>query len=376
MAQSMEKPLSGGPSLGRGSGRPPGLGGGLGGASPPGLDARSAAILREIVEQYVETGEPVGSRTLSRRLPITLSPATIRNVMADLTEAGLLFAPHTSAGRLPTEQGLRLFVDGLLQFGELAEEDRGAIAASLAANGRSLEEMLAEAGSMLSGLSSAAGLVLAPKSEGSVRHIDFVPLGTGRALVILVNADGHVENRVIEIPPGLPPSALQQAGNYLNARLAGRSLAELRGIVAAETAADRTELDQLSTMVVEAGLATWTGEGRGGSLIVRGQARLLADITQIERLAAIQALFERLETQETMLRLLELAENSEGVRIFIGAESGLFGASGVAMVVAPARSESGRIVGALGVIGPTRINYGRIIPVVDYTARVIGRLLG
>jgi heat-inducible transcriptional repressor len=342
----------------------------------PALDLRASAILREIVEQYVETGEPVGSRTLSRRLPLNLSPATIRNVMADLTEAGLLFAPHTSAGRLPTDLGLRLFVDGLLQFGELTEEEREAIAAKLAASGRSIEETLAEASSMLSGLSAAAGVVLAPKSEGPLRHIEFVPLGPGRALVILVNAEGQVENRVIETPRGLPPSALQQAGNYLNARLTGRPLGELRQIVATEIAENRSQLDALSALVVEAGLATWSSEGRGGSLIIRGQARLLADVTQIERLAAIQMLFERLETQETMLRLLELAENSEGVRIFIGAESGLFGASGVSMVVAPARNAANRIVGAIGVIGPTRINYGRIIPVVDYTARVIGGLLG
>jgi len=347
------------------------------GGGPPLLDARSAAVLREIVEQYVETGEPVGSRTLSRRLPLSLSPATIRNVMADMTDAGLLFAPHTSAGRLPTDRGLRLFVDGLLHFGELADEERESIAAALAASGRSLEDTLADASSLLAGLSSAAGLVLAPKAEGPLRHIEFVALGSGRALVVLVAADGHVENRVIDIPPGLPPSALQQAGNYLNAHIANRPLAELRRIVADEMAANRTELDTLAASVVEAGLATWTGEGRGGSLIVRGQAKLLADVTQIEHLAAIQGLFERLEAQETMLRLLDLAEKSEGVRIFIGAESGLFSTSGISMVVAPARSEdSGRIVGAIGVIGPSRINYGRIIPVVDYTARVIGRLLG
>ncbi len=343
---------------------------------PSALDARASAVLREIVEQYVETGEPVGSRTLSRRLPMSLSPATIRNVMSDLTEAGLLFAPHTSAGRLPTDLGLRLFVDGLLQFGELTEDERESISAKLALSGRSMEDTLTEASAMLSGLSAAAGMVLAPKSEGPLRHIEFVPLGPGRALVILVNSEGHVENRVIAVPPGMPPSALQQAGNYLNARLTNRALPELRQIVATEIAENRTQLDALSALVVEAGLATWTSEGRGGSLIVRGQARLLADITQIERLAAIQHLFERLETQETMLRLLELAEGSEGVRIFIGAESGLFGTSGVSMVVAPARNAANRIVGAIGVIGPTRINYGRIIPVVDYTARVIGRLLG
>ena len=344
--------------------------------NPLPLDPRSASILREIVEQYVQTGEPVGSRTLSRRLPIALSPATIRNVMSDLTDAGLLFAPHTSAGRLPTERGLRLFVDGLLQFGSLAEDERETIGRALEARGRSLEDTLAETSTMLAGLAGAAGLVLAPKSEGAVRHIEFVQLGPGRALVVLVGADGQVENRVIETPPGLPPSALTQAGNYLNARLSGRSLAELRRVVDIDMAEDRAQLDALTSQVVETGLATWTREGRGGSLIVRGQARLLADVTALESLTAIQTLFERLETQETMLRLLELAEASDGVRIYIGAESGLFGASGVSMVVAPARNEADRIVGAIGVIGPTRINYGRIIPVVDYTARAVGRLLG
>jgi heat-inducible transcriptional repressor len=344
--------------------------------SPPGLDARSASILREVVEQYVETGEPVGSRTLSRLLPLNLSPATIRNVMADLTDAGLLFAPHTSAGRLPTERGLRLFVDGLLQFGELSEENREKIETSLARSGRSMQDTMVEASTMLSGLSAAAGLVLAPKSEGPVKHIEFVPLGPGRALVVLVSGDGQVENRVIEVPPGLPPSSLQQASNYLNAQLSGLSLTELSHRVAADLAADRTALDALASAVVATGLATWSGEGRGGSLIIRGQGRLLADIDQMEKLTAIQHLFDRLEAQETMLKLLDLAENSDGVRIFIGAESGLFGAAGVSMIVAPARNRQDRIVGAIGVIGPTRINYGRIIPVVDYTARVIGRMLG
>ncbi len=346
---------------------------------PPGLDPRSAAVLREIVEQFVATGEPVGSRTLSRRLAMPLSPATIRSVMAELTEAGLLFAPHTSAGRLPTDRGLRLFVDGLLQFGDLSEDERDQIGRALEARGRSLQDTLADASSMLSGLSMAAGLVLAPKSEGAVRHIEFVALGQGRALVILVGADGQVENRVIETPPGLPPSSLTRAANYLNARLSGRTLGELRSIVGTEMAADRSQLDELSAQVVEAGLATWAGGpagGFGGSLIVRGQGRLLQDVTQIDRIGAIQVLFDRLETQDTMLRLLELADQSDGVRIFIGTESGLFGAAGVSMVVAPARNGSDRIVGAIGVIGPTRINYGRIIPVVDYTARAIGRLLG
>jgi heat-inducible transcriptional repressor len=343
------------------------------------LDPRSAAILREIVEQYVATGDPVGSRTLSRRLPMALSPATIRNVMADLEGAGLLFAPHTSAGRLPTDRGLRLFVDGLLEYGGLAEDERARISERCAASGKSLEGLLEEASAMLAGLSHAAGLVLAPKTEATaIRHIEFVALGPGRVLVVLVTEDGQVENRVIEAPPGLPPRALQEAANYLNGRHSGRTLDEARRLVEEEVAAHRTELDVLTEQVVAAGLASWAGrEGAsGGALIVRGQARLLADVNAIDRLNAIRGLFERLEAKETMLRLLDLAQRAEGVQIFIGAGSGLFDTAGCSVVVAPYKDSRERVVGAIGVIGPTRINYGRIIPAVDYTARVIGRMLG
>jgi len=352
-------------------------GGGAGEAAPaPGLDTRSLAIFREIVEAYVETGEPVGSRTLSRRLGIALSPATIRNVMADLEHAGLLYAPHTSAGRLPTERGLRMFVDGLLEYGQLSEEERSAIASQCDAAGRSLEDALEQASTLLSGLSQAAGLVLAPKSDSALRHIEFVALGEGRVLVVLVTADGLVENRVIEAPPGLPPSALTQAANYLNNRLVGRTLEELRRLVEEEIANHRAELDALTSKVVEAGLATWAGGAKGGSLIVRGRAKLLQDVTAIERLSSIQTLFERLETKETLVRLLDLANRAEGVQIFIGAENTLFEMSGCAMIVSPYRDSRSHIVGAIGVIGPTRINYGRIIPIVDYTARLIGRMMG
>ena len=352
-------------------------------AAPPhltsaGLDGRGTAILRELVELYVQTGEPVGSRTLSRRLPMGLSPASIRNVMSDLEEAGLIYAPHTSAGRLPTDRGLRLFVDGLLEFGDLGEAEREAISARCAAHGRSLQDTLAEAGQMLSGLAGAAGLVVAPKSEAAVRHVEFVPLGPGRALVVLVGADGQVENRVIEVPTGLPPSSLVQASNYLNARLFGATLEELRKDVGEQIAANRTALDALTNQVVEAGLGTLAGgsAASGGSLILRGQARLLENLDHMARVQEIHALFERLESQETTLRLLEMVQQGEGVKIFIGAENGVFNAAGLSMVVAPFKNAQQKIVGAIGVIGPTRINYGRVIPVVDYTARVLGRLLG
>ncbi|MCH6578717.1 MAG: heat-inducible transcriptional repressor HrcA [Alphaproteobacteria bacterium] len=340
------------------------------------LNERSREIFRRIVESYVETGEPVGSRTLSRSLRLALSPATIRNVMADLQEAGLLYAPHTSAGRLPTEAGLRLFVDGLLEIGGLTEEERTDIDVKCSATGRSVEEALAEATSMLSGLADCAGLVFAPKSETPLKHIEFVGLTDGQALVVMVGENGVVENRLIAVPVGIPPSALVEARNFLSARLVGRTLTEARAEIAAELKEHRVQLDQLTTEVVETGLATWAGESQSGYLIVKGQAKLLENITAIEDLEQIRTLFQALETKETMARLLELAHDAEGVQIFIGADNALFALAGCSMVVAPFANSSEKIVGAIGVIGPTRINYARIIPMVDYTAKVISRVIG
>ncbi|HXP97028.1 MAG TPA: heat-inducible transcriptional repressor HrcA [Telmatospirillum sp.] len=340
------------------------------------LSERSREIFRQIVDAYVATGEPVGSRTLSRRLSMTLSPATVRNVMADLEDAGLLYAPHTSAGRLPTEAGMRLFVNGLLELGKLAESERDRIDAHCRTTGKSLETLLEEALSTLSGLSRCAGLVLAPKSQVALKHIEFVPLGPGRALVVLVTDDGLVENRVLELPREVTPSALVEATNYLNARLIGRTLDEAKRQILDELESQRTQLDELTGKVVAAGLATWAGGNKGGQLIVRGQSHLLDDVTALDDLERIRALFEALETKEQLLNLLELTHGAEGVQIFIGAENELFKVSGCTMIVAPYHNSREQIVGAIGVIGPTRINYGRIIPLVDYTAKVIGRLIG
>ncbi|MGQ9364775.1 heat-inducible transcriptional repressor HrcA [Azospirillum sp. ST 5-10] len=340
------------------------------------LNQRSRDIFRLIVDAYVESGEPVGSRTISRRLGMSLSPATIRNVMADLEEQGLLYAPHASAGRIPTDAGLRLFVDGLLEIGSLPDEEREAIEAKCHAAGRSLPEALAEASSMLSGLSRCAGLVLAPKTDRPLKHIEFVSLGPGRALVVLVNEDGLVENRVVEVPLGLPGSTLRMASNYLTAKLVGRTIEEARQEVRTEIESQRTELDELSRRVVEAGLATWGGSRGDGQLIVRGQSKLLQDVTALSDLERVRALFEALETKEAMLRLLDATGKGDGVQIFIGAENVLFGHSGCSLIIAPFQNSRERVIGAIGVIGPTRINYARIIPLVDYTAKVIGRLVG
>jgi heat-inducible transcriptional repressor len=340
------------------------------------LNERSREIFRLIVEGYVAIGEPVGSRTLSRRLTHNLSPATIRNIMADLEEAGLLYAPHTSAGRLPTEAGLRLFVNGLLEIGGLAEEERRSIESLCVARGKSLEQALEEATTALSGLSHCAGVVVVPKQDRPLKHLEFVHLGPGRALVVLVTEDGLVENRVIEIPPGVPPASLVSASNYLNARLVGHTLDETLAEIQAEIDSNRAQLDELTRKLVEAGLASWAGGHDGRTLIVRGQANLLEDITALADLERLRAIFEMLETRETMMRLVEASKQGEGVQIFIGAENHLFGIAGCSMVIAPYQNSRARVVGAIGVIGPTRINYARIIPMVDYTAKMIGRLIG
>jgi len=340
------------------------------------LSERSREIFRHIVEAYVESGEPIGSRTLSRRLGQTLSPATIRNVMADLEEAGLLHARHTSAGRLPTDAGLRLFVHGLLEVGRISEDERALIEGQCAALGKNLPELLEQATAALSGLSRCAGLVMAPKTEAHLKHMEFVNVGSGRALVVMVTDNGLVENRLIELPTGVPPSALIDAGNYLNSRLTGRSLAEARQFVLSELEQHRATLNDLTQRVVKAGLATWAGTAGDGMLIVRGRANLLEDVTAIEDLERIRGLFQTLETKDALLRLLEATQQGEGVQIYIGAENGLFSLAGCSMVLAPYVNSREQIVGAIGVIGPARINYARIVPMVDFTAKVIGRLIG
>jgi heat-inducible transcriptional repressor len=344
------------------------------------LNQRTREIFREIVETYCATGEPVGSRTLSRRLPLGLSPATIRNVMADLEDLGLLYAPHTSAGRLPTERGLRLFVDGLLQIGDLTDDERESITALCAGNGRSLTEVLHQATELLSGMTSTASLVCAPKSEAPVKHVEFVGLSPGTALVIMVTETGLVENRLVQLPDGFTPSTLVEASNYLNSRLSGRTLDEARVAITAELAGHEAQLDELAAGVVEAGIATWSSHGEDNMLIVRGRAKLFEDVNALADLERLRELFDTLDRKKNLLKLIDSTQGGEGVHVFIGAENRLFDLSGCSMIVAPLgnRDRDGggpRYLGAIGVIGPTRINYARIIPMVDYTARAISRLV-
>ncbi|MBL6941584.1 MAG: heat-inducible transcriptional repressor HrcA [Rhodospirillales bacterium] len=342
----------------------------------PELDERSRIIFKQIVDAYVTTGEPIGSRTLSQRLNSSLSPATVRNVMADLEDAGLLFSPHASAGRLPTDAGIRLFVNGLLQVGNLSREERESIEGQCHVEGTSMEGLLKEATTVLSGLSHCAGLVMAPKTDVPLKHIEIVALSPGRALVVLVTENGIVENRIIETAHDLPPSALIEASNFLSARLVGRTISEASGQIMTELDQHRANLDDLTKSVVASGLASWAGNDEGGTLIVSGQANLLEDVRAATDLEQIRSLFEALETKETMLKLLTLADSAEGVQIFIGSDNQLFGMSGCSMIVGSYRDGREQVVGAIGVVGPTRMNYARIIPMVDYTAKLVGRLVG
>ncbi|MEM1285666.1 MAG: heat-inducible transcriptional repressor HrcA [Pseudomonadota bacterium] len=348
------------------------------------LDERSRDVFRRVVDHYLTSGEPLGSRNLSRDLAQNgaagaLSPATIRNVMSDLEALGLVFAPHVSAGRLPTELGLRFFVDAFMEVGAIPPEARASLDASLGPNRQqgTVEDALTETSNVLSGLTHGAGLVLASKSDTRLKHIEFIRLEPTKGLVVLVGEDSQVENRLIDLPEGLPASALTEAANFLNAHLRGKTLSEAQAALAEREKAVSEELDRLTRQLVDAGIASWAGveEGRPRQLIVRGRANLLGDVSAVEDLERIRLLFEDLDSKKELTRLLSAAEAAEGVRIFIGSENKLFSLSGSSLVVAPYHDDAGTIVGAVGVIGPTRLNYQRIVPVVDYTASLVSRLV-
>ena len=339
------------------------------------LDERARDIFRRVVESYLETGEPVGSRTLSKG-GVHLSPASIRNTLQDLAQLGLLDSPHISAGRLPTHAGLRLFVDGLLEVGDLAETDRRDIDARLFARGKGFEEVLSEASSLLSGLAGGAGVVVTPVRDAGVKHVEFIALGADQALAVMVFDDGAVENRLMRRPAGLTPSALTEASNFLNARLKGRTLSEAKLEMRGELDNARRELDSAAARLIEDGVAAWSGGDEAErSLIVRGHANLLGDASALQDLELVRMLFDDLEQKEQLIGLLDDVRTAEGVRIFIGAETRLFSLSGSAVIAAPYMTGRQKVLGAIGVIGPARLNYARVIPLVDYTAKVLGRLL-
>ena len=340
------------------------------------MNDRSREVFRRVVEGYLASGDPVGSRTLTRTMQEKVSAATIRNVMQDLEYLGLLDSPHVSAGRIPTQLGLRMFVDGLMEIGVVADADREKIDASLAANDRDMPALLDKIGATLSGLTQGASLVLTPKRQAPIRHIEFLSLSPDRALVVLVFADGTVENRIFTPPPGQTPSSMREAANFVNALAEGRTLGDLRQKISQEISQRRQEIDSLARDLVESGMALWENAGEPHErLIVRGRANLIDETAEVLDVNRIRSLFDDLERKRDIAEFLDLTEQGEGVRIFIGSENKLFSLSGSSLVVSPYMNADRKIIGAVGVIGPTRLNYGRIVPIVDYTAQLVGKLI-
>ena len=340
------------------------------------LNNRSREVFRRVVEGYLTDGEPVGSRTLSREFSEDISAATIRNVMQDLEFLGLLGSPHTSAGRIPTQLGLRMFVDGILEVSEVDKNDRKKIDKIVSDETNQVEDILDDISTTLSGVTQGASLVLTPKREAPIKHVEFLPLSPSQALVVLVFADGHVENRLFKPPPGQTPSSMKEAANFLNAIMEGNTLSEAKKLIKNEIDFRRQELDTLARDLVKSGLALWEDtEERHERLIVKGRANLLNESSQQEDLDRIKNLFDDLERKRDIADFLELTEKGEGVRIFIGSENKLFSLTGSSLVVSPYMNSDRKIIGAVGVIGPTRLNYGRIVPVVDYTAQLVGKMI-
>ena len=340
------------------------------------MNDRSREVFRRVVEAYMASGDPVGSRTLTREFSEKVSAATIRNVMQDLEYLGLLGSPHVSAGRIPTQLGLRMFVDGMIEIGNPTADDREKIDATLDDNASDVGGLLDRVGSALSGVTQGASLVLTPKHEAPIKHIEFVSLSTDRALVVLVFSDGHVENRLFTPPLGHTPSSMREAANFLNAIVEGKTISELRTAIATAIQQRRQEIDSLAQQLVESGLALWEGnEEDAERLIVRGRANLLNSEGEAENLDLIRQLFDDLERKRDIADFLELAEAGDGVRIFIGSENKLFSLSGSSLVVSPYMNADQKVIGAVGVIGPTRLNYGRIVPIVNYTAQLVGKLI-
>ncbi|MFN3701467.1 MAG: heat-inducible transcriptional repressor HrcA [Alphaproteobacteria bacterium] len=343
------------------------------------LNERSRDIFRYIVSSYLDTGSPIGSRTISKALDLSLSPASIRNTMADLEDLGLLSAPHTSAGRMPTERGLRLYIDGLMEMGTLSSDERKRIESECSVKGLSITEIISNATATLSNLSACASLVVAPKVEKPVRQIQFVLLEPGKALIILVMQNGMVENRITDIPLDVNESALQQAANYINSQIQGRTLDEIRKTLDTDIKRSKTQLDKITADLVQKGIALPSGTGgsnvHDARIIIRGQSHLLEDVKAISDLERARALLGYLEEQQNILKLVENAHDAQGVQIYLGTENKIFDQSGWSLILSPYRNANQKIVGAIGVIGPTRLDYDRIIPMVDYTSQVIARLI-
>jgi heat-inducible transcriptional repressor len=343
-----------------------------------GMNERVHMIFNRIVDRYLTSGSAVGSKAIATDLDHMLSSASIRSIMGELESAGLLFQPHTSAGRIPTQSGLRIFVNGLLEIGgSVSESERMMLDVNCQAQGLSFDEALSETSSMLSGLTSCAALVIMPKTDMIIKQVEFIPIEKNKALVVLVSSTGHVENRIMETPDGMPASVLIEAGNFINAHLVGKSLSDASFLLKELIDVKQAAIDDLTQKVAESGIAIWTGKnsGQSGNFILRGQANLLENVTAMDQLEQVRSLFHQLEEQSNALDVLATMQQAEGVQIFIGSENRFFTETNCSTIIAPYYDSHQSIIGAVGVIGPTRLDYARIIPMVNHTSATITKML-
>ena len=340
------------------------------------LDDKKKIVLNQIIDSYLIDGAPVGSKTLSKKSEEMASSSSLRNIMSQLEVMGLIYSPHVSSGRLPTEKGLRLYVDNLLAFQTLYNAKDNLFLKDLNNAGqRGPKELLSEASASLSGMSSHAGIVVVPKTEKDLKHVEFVRLSKEKALVVLIDSIGSVENRIITIDEGTPDMTFEMAGNYLNSKINGQSIDELRTKINLDIKKRKNEIDALAAGLINKGLAIWANDHSDSSLIIHGHDKLLDDVQAIEDLEKIKSLFSTLGNQELSIQLLEDIASASGVKIFIGSENRLFEGTGCSLIIAPIQAYEQKVFGALGVIGPKRMNYSKIISMVDYTSQIVSKLL-
>jgi len=339
------------------------------------LSERSKKILKSVVETYLETGEPAGSETILKKVGIDLSASSIRTILANLQKDGLLYAPHTSAGRLPTDKGMRFFVDGLLEFGRLSKSEQENIKNQCQSKGSSFQEVLNEASKTISGLSNCAGIVVAPKFQNKIKHIEFIKLNSNKIMSIIASENGLVENRILDSKTNYNDNTLKQASNYLNSKFVGKTIDQIKLMISEEIKNSKNQLDSIATKLVKEGIIEIVPNLETPYIFLHGQSSLLGEEVISKDLDQIRNLFDDIENKSNFLNVIENTRKGQGVQIFIGSQNFLFKHSGLSMVMAPYKNKEQKIIGAIGVVGPTRLNYAKIVPLVDYTSKVVGRIL-
>ena len=339
------------------------------------LSHRSKQIFKSVVETYLETGSPSGSETILKKGLIDLSSSSIRSILAELQKEGFLYAPHTSSGRLPTDKGMRLFVDGLLEFGRLSKNEQENIKQQCVSKGASFQDVLEEASKLISGLSNHAGIVVAPKFQNKIKHIEFIRLNNSQVMSIIASINGQIENRIINEKGLYSDNTLKEISNYLNSKYTNKNIDEIKKNIKDDIKNSKGRLEVLSKNLVKKGILELEPNTENPYIFLHGQSSLLGDEIISKDLDQIRKLFDEIENKNTFVNILENTNAAKGVQIFIGSQNFLFKHSGLSMVMAPYKNKAQEIIGAIGVVGPTRLNYSRIVPLVDYTSKIIGKVL-